>query len=99
MDEKKKTVAPERSVGADQERSLHKTTNEIINDTEPADNWSGVRRDEIPSGLVQGGSACAGRGRQPRPVNVLRIDTSYWVLPADENSVFAEIVRQGRRRV
>ena len=38
MDEKKKTVAPERSVGADQERSLHKTTNEIINDTEPAGN-------------------------------------------------------------
>jgi len=38
MDEKKKTVAPERSVGADQERSLHKTTTEIINETEPAGN-------------------------------------------------------------
>ena len=55
-------------------------------------------RESIALVRVQGGNACSGfRGgkrpdrvedRQPRPVNVLRIDTSYWVLPADTLSYF-----------
>ena len=45
-----------------------------------------------------GWNACAGQGRQPLPSEVLRIDTSYWVLPADKNQFFDEKVEAGNFR-